>query len=280
MSDSNALRHLTRRPPRRWRWVPVLEPLEGRDLPSFVTAPAYPAGLQARAVAVADFNGDGQPDLAVANSSYNGTVSILLASGGGYLAPVGYAAGSNPTDVIAADFTGDGKQDLAVVDDAFSNNLRVLKGNGDGTFQAAVSYTVGANPLAVVAGDWDTDGDLDLATANWNSSNVTVMRNTGDGTFTSAGNVAVGTPLVDLSVGDFDGDGRLDLVAAGYRLDCSYGCKPIDPVVQVLVGKGDGTFTAGPAYSDLWPGAVGVGDFDGDGVLDLAVANLGDGPDY
>src|SRR5262249_39794512 len=140
-----------------WRRPLFLEPLEGRDLPSFVTAPAYPAGTNARAVAVADFNGDGQPDLAVANNVFNGTVSILRARGGGSCAPVYYAAGSYATDVIAADFDGDGKQDLAVVDDATSSNLQVLKGNGDGTFQAAVSYTVGALPRAVVAGDWDAD---------------------------------------------------------------------------------------------------------------------------
>src|SRR5262249_48624736 len=150
-----------------WRRPLLLEPLEGRDLPSFVTAPAYPAGPYAGAVAVADFNGDGQPDLAVANYTTNGTVSILLASGGGYSAPGGSAAGSLPTAVIAADFNGDGKQDLAVVAFTISSNLRVLKGNGDGTFQAAVSYTVGVYPRAVVAGDFDTDGDLDLATANY-----------------------------------------------------------------------------------------------------------------
>src|SRR5262245_13844737 len=241
-----------------------VELLEGRDLPSFVTAPAYPAGAYAQAVAVADFNGDGQPDLAVANYTNNGTVSILLASSGGYSAPVGYAAGIYPRDVIAADLTGDGKQDLAVVDDATSSNLRVLKGNGDGTFQAAVSYTVGSRPQAVVAGDWDTDGDLDLATANYSSLNVTVMRNAGNGTFISAGSVSVGTTPHDLVAGDFDGDGDLDLVTAGYWVNCSYGCYAVDRVVQVLVGKGDGTFTAGPTYVDSAPGAVAAGDFDAD----------------
>src|SRR5262245_31267512 len=87
-----------------WRRPLLLEPLEGRDLPSFVTAPAYPAGPSAYAVAVADFNSDGTPDLAVTNQVSSGTVSILLASGGGYLAPVSYAAGTYPADVIAADF--------------------------------------------------------------------------------------------------------------------------------------------------------------------------------
>src|SRR5262249_29296090 len=157
-----------------WRRPLLLEPLEGRDLPSFVTAPVYPAGPYAAAVAVADFNGDGKPDLAVANQVSSGTVSILLASGGGDTAPARSAAGTLPTDVIAADFNGDGQQDLAVVDGVAANNLQVLKGNGDGTFQAAVSYTVGSAPQAVVAGDFDGDGDLDLATANYSSYNVSI----------------------------------------------------------------------------------------------------------
>src|SRR5262249_9085366 len=158
------------------------------------------------------------------------------------------AAGPFPIDVIAVDFNGDGKQDLAVVDFASSSNLQVLKGNGDGTFQAAVSYTVGLYPKAVVAGDFDGDGDLDLAIANYSSSNVTILRSAGDGTFPSAGSVAVGTRPRDLVAGDFDGDGDLDLVAAGYWVSCPYYCYLSDPLVKVLVGKGDGTFTAGPTY--------------------------------
>src|SRR5262245_38863037 len=155
-----AVRPSTRRgrpaPQRPWRKILFLEPLEGRALPSFVAAPAYPAGPYANAVAVGDFNGDGHQDLAVANEG--STVSVLVAGPGGYHAPVGYAAGSYPTDVTAADLDGDGDLDLAVTDDDSSTNLRILRGNGDGTFQPIAGYTVGARPRAVVAGDFDGDG--------------------------------------------------------------------------------------------------------------------------
>src|SRR5262249_1798740 len=166
---------------------PLWQGVGGRAPPGLAPARRSPAGLAARAVAVADFNGDGVPDLAVANLSNPGTVSILLASGGGYLAPVDYYAGFAPTDVIAADFNGDNIQGLVVVNYASSNNVFVLKGNGNGTFQLSVSYTVADSPWAVVAGDFDADDDLDLATANYYGQNVSILRNAGDGTFTSAG---------------------------------------------------------------------------------------------
>jgi hypothetical protein len=117
-------------------------------------------------VAVGDFNGDGIPDLAVANGS---AVSVLLGNGDGtFQAPVSYAAGIGPIFVAAGDFNGDGKLDLAV---AISGGVRVLLGNGDGTFQTTpISYVAGRTPQAVAVADFNGDGAADLAVANCDSA--------------------------------------------------------------------------------------------------------------
>jgi hypothetical protein len=140
----------------------------------------YAVGPNATSVVVGDFNGDGTPDLAVANLSSN-DVSVLLGNGDGtFLAAVNYAVGAHPDSVAAADFNGDGNPDLATAN-ALGRNLSVLLGNGDGTFQAAVNYAVGtasSNPRSIAVGDFNSDGKPDLAVANYKDNNVSVLLNT------------------------------------------------------------------------------------------------------
>ena len=102
-----------RRGPQPYR--PVVEVLEDRVLLTFIAAPTYTVGSHPDAVAVGDFNGDGHLDLAVANDTRAGTVSILLNKGDGtFQSAQDYAVGSDPDSLAVGDFNGDGHLDLAV----------------------------------------------------------------------------------------------------------------------------------------------------------------------
>ena len=200
----------------------------------------------------------------------SGDVSVLLGNGDGtFQHQVQSAVGAGPVALVAGDFKGDGRTDLAVANFG-TNDVSVLLGNGDGTFQHQVQSAVGAGPVALVAGDFNGDGRTDLAVANFNSNDVSVLLGNGDGTFQDQVRYAVGTTPVALVAGDFNGDGRTDLAVA------NYGIYPNDGTVSVLLGNGDGTFQDQVRYAvGTGPNALVVGDFNGDGRTDLAVANDG-----
>ena len=188
-------------------------------------------------------------------------------------ARVAYAVGASPLGCHAADFDEDGVLDLAVP--AFGGHLvSVLLGAGDGTFAAAADYALanGSYPAALVSADLDSDGILDLAVADQGRASVSLLfgqggNGDGDGTFTVGAEIAVsGTPW-GIAAGDFDADGVTDLATAG---GSGY--------LSVLIGNGldaagDGTFAAAVNYP-LGSAAYGLttGDFDEDGITDVAVA--------
>jgi hypothetical protein len=136
---------------------------------------------------------------------------------------------------------------------------------------AGSPFAVGAGPNTIVAGDFNGDGKLDLATANTSGQSVSVLLGDGAGGFVQAPGspVSLGTGPYALATGDFDGDGNLDLAIA----------EPYAGYVVVLLGDGSGRFheaSGSPFAAGKNPDAIAVGDFNGDGKADLAVANYSD----
>ena len=235
----------------------------------FQPAVSYPVGTAPRAVAFGDFNGDGKVDLAVANSgipaSDDGNVSILLGNGDGtFQAANNVAVGKNPFSIAVGDFNGDNRLDVVIANNN-SNTVSVLLGNGDGTFQTHVDYATatGTGPNSVAVGDFNGDQRLDLAvTAPFNV--VSVLLGNGDGTFQAHVDYAMGSDSRAVVVADFNGDGKLDLALAG---------RFSGGIVGILEGNGDGTFRPPVGYDPAGGLAMffAVGDFNGDGKLDLVL---------
>jgi hypothetical protein len=269
--------------------------LLGKGNGTFQAAQSYPTGgLTAVSVAVGSFNGDRKIDLVVANQcqssgNCNGNVGVLLGNGNGtFQAAQSYASGGyTAVSVAVGDFNGDGKPDLAVANQCQSSgncsngSVGVLLGNGDGTFQSAQNYGSGGNNTAAVAvSDLDEDGRADLVLANQCQilgncvvGSVSVLLGNGDGTFQAAQNyLSDGVFAYSVGVGDWNGDKKPDLAIVN-QCQTSGNCSG---TVTVLLGNGDGTFQAPPSYASGGYDAdsVAVGDLNGDGKLDLVVANL------
>lgn len=186
-----------------------------------------PTGSLARSVAVADFNNDRNPDLAVANSS-GGNVVVLLGNGGGTFDPnpVSLDAESNPESVVAADFDGDGNMDIAVgVRNGGSPSLiYAYKGDGSGTsFKQTLRAMLKPNwnrEVALTVGDFDGDNVPDLAIASYDptyastTSDLRVWRGNGQWVFTQAALLSVEASPTSVAVADLNGDSIPDLAVA------------------------------------------------------------------
>jgi hypothetical protein len=246
-------------------------------------ANVFGTGQSPQALVTADFNGDGLPDVAVANQGAK-SVSILLGcspaskpactSGAAFQTHVDYAVGANPIAIVAADFNGDGKLDLGVVNSS-DNSISILIGNGDGTFQNQAVSAVGTNPDSIAAGDLNGDGKTDLVVANFNDDTISVLLGNGDGTFTAASGspFLTGTGPKSVTMADFNKDGKLDVATADDSVND----------VSILFGNGDGTLQACAVSSTTCTFATGknpvqivTADFNSDGQPDLATANSGD----
>ena len=185
------------------------------------------------AMASGDFNRDGNPDIAVVSQNPN-VVSIFLGNfGGGLNAGASYPVGNTPSGIVAADFNGDGLLDLAITN-AQDNTITILLGNGDGTFQQGTTVSdPGTYPTKIVAADLNGDGHIDLAVLN---------------------------------------------LCGPIPIACAPQAGPTGPgAMLVLLGNGDGTFSASPSSArtgqDSSISAIATADLNGDGAVDLLVAN-------
>jgi hypothetical protein len=216
-------------------------------------------------LAVADFNHDGRPDVAVSTGS---GIDVLLNAGSGNLAaPVPYAGARLAS---ASDVNADGTLDLISFDTLTTHQVTVLIGNGNGTFAGPQLVPVGIGAWPPAVGDLDGDGKADLLVPRDSQgftsmyAYVDLLHGNGDGTFLAQGALDAGqVPIFLLSV-DLDHDGGLDLVAVNRN----------SHDISVMLGNGAGAFSAQQRYPvGLLPIAAVAGDFNGDPARDVIVLN-------
>lgn len=252
----------------------TLAVLLGNGDESFQTPVTYSVPA-APYLALADFNSDGRPDIAVTGPIYGGQanqLSVLLNNGDGtFQAPVNYPVAGIVEALAAADVNGDGKLDLIVPTGGSSASVSVLLGNGDGTFGNPIVYTNTLLDLyssQVAAADFNGDGKLDLALTNSQTNDIAILRGNGDGTFQSPPQIYnAGLQASAVIALDANGDNKPDLAVAG-----GYGS---DYLLTVLINRGDGSFPNRITFPVLpGPYAVVAGDLNGDGKPDLVTTSF------
>ena len=240
---------------------------------TFNTGGSYPTDI-----AVADFNGDKKDDVVVINGASTGQygVGILLGDGIGGLYAVSTvtSGGPIPGDVAVGDFNEDGKLDLAVTDD-YSQTVEILLGRGNGKFSINGTLNVGTGNGDMAVGDFNNDGRSDLVIVGWSSS-IKILFGDGNGWFSGPATfTSGGIRTSDVAVGDFNGDSNLDLAVVNRGVTTT----PTN-TVGILLGNGGGNFSVVATYGsgstapdNTDSDDIAVGDFNGDGRLDVAVTN-------
>jgi hypothetical protein len=216
---------------------------------SFAAPTNYTLGNGPRAVTIGDFNGDSDPDLAVANQGTNNISVLVGTAGGSFTGPTNYPVCSTPNELATADFNGDSDLDLAVVNE-LCDSVSILPGGTGATFGPRTDFTVGSLPDAVAVGDLNGDSDPDLAVANQSSDNVSVLLGSTAATFAGSFNFPASDGPSAVTMGEFNGDTRPDLALTN----------EVTNHVSILLGVPDGyarpksatpmTFKLVPAFNE------------------------------
>jgi len=230
----------------------------------------YPSGIGNGGVTLADFDGDGNLDVAaVLYNGKQGSIVVFFGDGKGHFGGrTIYKVPGTPYGIAAGDLNGD-HPDLVVTN--ISGYVSVLLNDGTGKFGKPVTYNAGGGEVVdVKIGDLRHDGRNDLAVVNASLSQIAIFLNKGDGTFAAPKFYTTDLPgestgADGVVIADFNLDGKLDLAASNQ-----------DGNSALLYGKGDGTFKAAvPIHDEIkFDGAFGLaaGDFNNDGAPDLGFA--------
>jgi hypothetical protein len=245
--------------------------------PSTYSAGPAPSDFDPSNIVIADLNGDGKLDLVSSNSqrtSNTGGVSIYFqdpANPGQFLSATNYATGNHPAGIAVGDLNGDGKPDIAI---AGVNGVSILfqDPNNPGTFLAPTTVSVGSGTSSVAIADVNGDGKADLVVTT--ATAVAVLLQVMPGSFSPAATYNAGQQPIYVVVADLNGDGKPDLAVANLGSPTDGTTSSLEVLLQDP--NVPGTFLAATHYkTDIRSESLAIADLNGDGKLDIAVANTG-----